>query len=287
MSHPKPRKDLGQHFLTDRNILRKITDFAGLAPGDAVVEVGPGTGTLTGVLLERGCRVLALELDPALAAGLRERFAGEPRLAVENLDAVKADFGALLARHGIPAPVRVAGNFPYNVGTGIVRNLLPLRGTILSVCALLQEEVVRRMSAEPGADDYGYLTLDCRYHAEVARGFKVHPGSFHPPPKVDSRTVRLDLRPAPPLAPDAERAFFHLISRGFLHRRKMLAGSLASGGTDTGAWRALLAEAGIAETARPETVSFDAWLKLAEAAVRRFPGTVFRHGRNGLTGGRP
>ncbi|MBP7865057.1 MAG: ribosomal RNA small subunit methyltransferase A [Acidobacteria bacterium] len=286
MSHPKPRKNLGQHFLTDRNILRKIADFAGVAAGEPVVEVGPGTGTLTEVLLERGCRVLALELDTALAEGLRGRFAGEPRLTVENLDAVKVDLGALLARHGITTPVRVAGNFPYNVGTGIVRKLIPLRGTVSSVCALLQEEVVRRMSAGPGSDDYGYLTLDCRYHAEVAQGFKVHPGSFYPPPKVDSRTVRLDLRPAPLLDPDAERAFFHLVSRGFLHRRKMLAGSLASGAAGAATWKAILAEAGIDGAARPETVGFDAWLRLSQTAARSLPAMVFRNGRHGPDGGR-
>lgn len=286
MSHPKPRKNLGQHFLTDRNILRKIVEFAGVSTAEIIIEIGPGTGALTEVLLGKGCRVLALELDPELAEGLRERFTGEKRLTVVNTDAVKTDIRALLAEQGVDAPVRVVGNFPYNVGTGIVRNLIPLRGVVSAVGALLQEEVVRRMSAESGSADFGYLTLDCGYHARVTRGFKVHPGSFYPPPKVDSRTVRLDLRPAPLLSPDAERAFFHLIGRGFLHRRKMLAGSLASRAADAATWKALLAGAGIAETARPETVGFDAWLRLAEIAAGRLPGTVFENGRHGLDGGR-
>ena len=271
MSHPKPKKELAQHFLTDRNILRKIVDF-GLAEAEGVVvEVGPGPGGLTVELLEKGCRVLALELDGALAAGLQERFAGEPRLAVRETDALKADLPALLAGHGFPAPVRVIGNFPYNVGSAIVRRFIEMRGLVLSACALLQEEVARRMAAVPGSDDFGFLSLAVSYHGAVVKGFKVHPGSFYPPPKVDSRTVRVDVCETPRLPPDRETVFFHLIEAAFRQRRKTLARSLAGWAGPKMPWPDILAGCGLSAAVRPEEVPLDRWLDLARATPAELP----------------
>ena len=229
-----PKKSLGQHFLADRNILAGIVGLLELEAGQVVVEIGAGPGSLTRALLERGCRVLAVEIDPRCCEKLRAELGGEPGFRLIQADALTADFPGLLREAGFPPPVAVAGNFPYNVGTALLRRLLPRREWVRRIGGLLQDEVVQRLAAAPGTPAYGYLTLYAWYFAATSPGALVRPGAFRPPPKVLSRTFRSDLRAGPLLPPEAEARYLKLISAAFAAPRKTLANNLRRAGWPAG-----------------------------------------------------
>lgn len=258
-----PKKSLGQHFLADRNILAGILDLLGLEAGQDVVEIGPGPGGLTRALLERGCRVLAVEIDPRCGEALRAELGGEPGFRLVQADALKADFPALLREAGFRPPVTVAGNFPYNVGTALLRRILPQREWVRRVGGLLQDEVVRRLAAAPGTPDYGYLTLYAWYYAVTSAGALVRPGAFRPPPKVRSRTFRAEVRPAPLLPPEAEARYLELVSAAFAAPRKTLANNLRRAGWPSPPLQDFLSGRGLPADARPAALAPEDYLKLA------------------------
>jgi 16S rRNA (adenine1518-N6/adenine1519-N6)-dimethyltransferase len=206
------RQRLGQHFLTDPNILRRIAEAA-CAPGEPLmVEIGPGKGALTQHLLNRAERVVAIELDSALAASLT---GSHPRLEVIPGDALKVD----LARWP-DAPV--AGNLPYYVATPIISRVARLGRPAVF---LIQKEVAQRIAASPGSRDYGYLSVETQLFAEPELLFTVKPGAFRPPPQVDSAVIRLTPRR---LFPDLETdRFLAFASAAFRHKRKTLRNNLA------------------------------------------------------------
>ncbi len=259
---PSPKKSLGQHFLSDRNIMSKMEALADLQPGSALIEIGPGPGDLTAFLLERGYRVAAVEIDERMESALTERLGNHPAFTLVGADALSVDYPELIRTLGFTPPVPVMGNFPYNVGTHLIRTLLPLRGTIDRICCLLQEEVVRRMTAAPGSPDYGYLSVYCRYFSEPVAGFRVRPGSFHPRPRVQSMTTRLDLRPTPLLPPDQEPRFLALLSAAFRFRRKSLANNLVETGPGREILVEFLSERSLSPVARAEELGLDDFLAL-------------------------
>jgi 16S rRNA (adenine1518-N6/adenine1519-N6)-dimethyltransferase len=260
-----PRKSLGQHYLTDANILRKIVGMAGLSPGEAVLEIGPGPGDLTRILLERGHPVAAIEIDERHWTNLQEIYGGNPNLHLFLADAVKADFATILGDAGLIPPVTVIGNFPYNVGTHLLRRMLPRADLFRGVCALLQEEVVRRVTAEPGSGEYGYLSVFCRLYAEPLPGFRVQPGSFFPPPKVRSQTVFLRLHRPPQLQPDEAGQFLDIVSAGFTHRRKTLLRNLFVAGFPEKSVRETLAGLALAPDVRAEQLGLPQFLALYQS----------------------
>lgn len=255
----RAKKRFGQHFLTDSNILDRIAAAAGVSSGDAVLEIGPGCGTLTTRLLAAGARVTAVEIDRDAAAFLRATFA-EHDVAVIEEDALQVDFAALLADTS-----RVAANLPYNVGTKIVFRLLEAETSVEVMAVMLQREVAERMTATPGTKAYGAMTLQLAELAEAEIAFRVKPGAFTPPPKVDSAVVVL--RPhAEPRIPDAELSaeFRRVVTAGFAMRRKNIRNALGALIGKPAADVSLEA-VGIDPRCRAETLEFDDFLRLATA----------------------
>jgi 16S rRNA (adenine1518-N6/adenine1519-N6)-dimethyltransferase len=253
---PPLKKALGQHHLVDGALCRPLIDF--LAPeGGRVLEIGPGGGVLTAGLLAAGARVLGWELDAAWAAELRRRLAG-PRLALVVGDALEIAWGRL------PPPTLVAGNLPYNVATAILQDLLPHHARIPRAAFLVQKEVAERIVAPPGSGAYGSFSVLVAAYARPRLLGRVRPGSFRPPPKVESAFVGLELKP-PPL-PDVEMPdFVALVRLAFAQRRKTLRNALAAGWGRERA-EAVLAAAGLPERVRAEELGLAEFLEIYEQA---------------------
>ncbi len=257
MRKPLLKKALGQHHLVDGALCRPLLEF--LAPaGKRVLEIGPGGGVLTAELLDAGARVLGWELDLDWAAVLRRRLP-DPRLSLVVGDALE------MAWDRLPAPTLVAGNLPYNVATAILEDLLPHHARIPRAAFLVQKEVADRIVAAPGADAYGSFSVIVAAYARPRILGRVKPGSFRPPPKVDSAFVGLDLQ-TPPL-PKAEMGdFIAFVRLAFAQRRKTLRNALAAGWGKERA-EAVLAKAGISERARAEELGLESFLGVYAAAM--------------------
>lgn len=210
------RKRFGQHFLTDRAVIDDIVRAIDPQPGEALVEIGPGLGAMTGPLVERCRRLQVIELDRDLAARLRRR----PELDVIEADVLTVDFGALAATAA--QPLRVVGNLPYNISTPILFHLLGAVDSVLDQHFMLQKEVVERMAAAPGCKDYGRLSvmLQWRYHIESV--LDVPPTAFDPPPRVDSAVVRMLPLPRETVAGINASRLGELVAVAFSQRRKLL-----------------------------------------------------------------
>jgi 16S rRNA (adenine1518-N6/adenine1519-N6)-dimethyltransferase len=240
----RARKRFGQHFLHDRGVLERIAASVAPQPGEHIVEVGPGAGALTAVLLQKIPSIDAIEIDRDLAASLRERWPDTLRL--QEGDALDFDFTRLAAERG--GKLRLVGNLPYNISTPLLFHFLTHRHAISDLTVMLQKEVIDRMAATPGSDDYGRLTVMLAPWFDIAKLFDVGPGAFQPPPRVWSAVARLRVLEEPRFAvPDAYAA---IVARAFSQRRKTLRNSLR-GLLVEGAWR----DTGIDDGARPETLS--------------------------------
>ena len=254
---PPVRKSLGQHFLTDRGILNRIVD--GLAPGpqDTVVEIGPGRGALTDILKERAGRVVAIEVDRALAAMLRTRYAGDARIHI-----IQADVLGVQLTDAAGGPFLLAGNVPYNITTPILFHALE-RPRPRRMVFLVQREVADRMQAAPGGKEYGALTVNLQVLATVRTLFGVPAGAFHPKPKVSSAVVELVPLAAPAVLPEEEQPFREFVQAVFGMRRKQMKRSIrAIVPSSRVAAEDLLARCGIEPEARPETLSVEQFVAL-------------------------
>ncbi len=245
-----PRKRYGQHFLHDRGVIAKIVAAVDPQPGDAIVEVGPGTGALTGPLLDRVSRLEAIEIDRDLAARLEAEY---PRLRLHRGDVLKFDFAQL------PDRLRVVGNLPYNVSTPFLFRLAEVADRLRDAHFMLQREVVDRMVARPSTPEYGRLSVMLQYRFEMRKLFDVKPGAFRPPPKVDSAVVRLVPRPGRLGAKDAA-ALARVVTAAFTKRRKQLRNALG-GVVDEDGLRAL----GIDPRLRPENLGVPQYVAIANA----------------------
>lgn len=194
----RPRPRLGQHFLHDRGILARIVRAVQIEPGERVVEIGPGRGALTEHLLQAGADLVAVELDPALAEHLRQRFGDEKNFRLVEGDFLNVELAELAGQN---PKIAVAGNLPYYVTSPIVRRVLDSSDLVSRAVFLVQKETGERIAARKGTRDYGFLSALCRLRAEPELLFPVKPGAFRPPPRVDSAVIRLTMRdqPAPPL----------------------------------------------------------------------------------------
>lgn len=264
---PRPRKRLGQHFLSDPRILSRIVDALDPGPGETVVEVGPGRGALTDLLRERSGRVIAVELDRVLAQRLRERYVDDPRVRIVEGDVLDLSLGALAG-----GPYALVGNVPYYITTPIVFHALEAPRPTRAVF-LVQREVAERMTAGPGGREYGALTVNLGALARVEMLFRVPAGAFQPPPRVESAVVRITPLEEPPVAPGEEARFRTLVQAVFALRRKQMGRVLRSvAGLDQEHAARLLAELGIDPAARPETLDAASFVRLA----RRLPQGVPR-----------
>lgn len=255
MRSPLLKKALGQHHLVDGSLCRPLVRFLDPA-GHRVLEIGPGGGVLTAELLAAGARVLGWELDPAWAAALRHRLP-DPHLALAVGDALEIGWRRL------PAPTLVAGNLPYNVATAILERLLPHHANIPKAAVLVQKEVADRLVATPRDPAYGSLSVIVAAYAQASILGRVKPGSFRPPPKVDSAFVGLTLHP-PPLPDDEMPAFVAFVRLAFAQRRKTLRNALASGWGREKA-EAVLEAARVAERVRAEELGVDELLRIYRA----------------------
>jgi len=226
-----PRKRLGQHFLTSRRALERIVAAAELSPGDTVLEVGAGLGTLTWALAQNAGLVIAVEKDPALIAVLRDLFGASSNVHLVEGDILSLDPSSLL--RGAPSrTVKVVSNLPYYLASTLILRFLYAGleglGEVPIACMVLtvQEEVGRRIVASPGTKEYGLLSVLVQYHAEPRIVASISRSSFYPRPEVDSVVVKLDVHPVPPLPAMDERLFVQVVRAAFGQRRKQLRNAL-------------------------------------------------------------
>ena len=256
MNH-RPRKRFGQNFLIDNNVVDNIVHAIDPRPGDHLVEIGPGQGAMTAPLLESVGAMDVIELDRDLAPWLEQNLGAAGSLRVHCADALRFDFRSL-AEDG--RPLRVVGNLPYNISTPLLFHLTTTIDIIQDMHFMLQKEVVQRMAAGPGGKDYGRLSVMIQYYCGVEKLFDVRPGSFRPPPKVDSSVVRLIPHAEKPAPVRDENDLATIVAAAFNQRRKTLRNALK-------AW--LTAEqitaAGVRPEARAETLSLEQFAALSDA----------------------
>lgn len=251
-----PSKQLGQNFLIDPNMARWIVSQLEISPDDAVVEVGPGAGSLTTHLVGQVRKLILIEFDARLAAALKERFKDDPSVEVHHEDAVKFD-GRRLFKH---RPLKFLGNLPYSCGGAIMKNLLSRPHPFERAVIMLQKEVIDRLAAKPGSKDYGILTLRTQANWEVRSLRTVPPEAFYPQPKIDSSVAVLTPR-TDGLPVFDYRLYDELIRRGFAQRRKQLKKQLPDGPD----WEALTQDLGVAPTVRGEELTLAQWVDLTRA----------------------
>lgn len=253
------RRALGQHFLRDAAVARAIVDLVTPTPVDLALEIGPGRGALTGELFRRAGRVIALEVDPVLAAKLRERLPG-----VEVLDADARTWDYRSVPHPGDGRVLVVGNLPYSVAKPIVMALIDAGPVIDEMALMLQREVAERLAAPPGSRTYGSLSVLTQLHSDVRLALRVPPGAFEPPPKVESAVVHLRVLPSLRVPVADERRFRTVVRAAFAQRRKMVANALAGSlGLPVEEVRRALERAGIDPGRRAETLTISEFARVA------------------------
>lgn len=272
-----PARRLGQHFLTDRNLLRRIVDALEPTPGELALEIGPGRGSLTAELVARGVRVVAIEKDARLAAGLAGGSVGGSApgsLRVVTGDALALDWHALVADAVATGPAarvppfKVIGNIPYAITSPLIARALvpPLPARIV---VLVQREVADRLAAAPGSKTYGALSVGVQAVCQVERLFTVRAGAFAPPPTVESAVVRLTPRATPLISSPELAAFRAFVTACFSRRRKQLRNVLVGvTGQPSERVEAGIRALGLEPSARPETLAPDAFVRLLRWSAR-------------------
>jgi 16S rRNA (adenine1518-N6/adenine1519-N6)-dimethyltransferase len=272
MSFPRAKKRLGQNFLVDETYARRIVGALGPRAGETVVEIGPGRGALTSLLLEGGARVVAVELDRELAPLLRDRFGGREDFKLVEADALAADLCTAIKP---AAAARVVANLPYNISTAILQRLIEQRGCVSEMVLMLQREVVERITAPAGSAERGYLTVLVEAFCESAALFDVPPGAFRPVPKVWSTVARLRVRGAAAEDFD-ERLLLRLVGAGFAQKRKTILNNLRSAPEElsalveqVGGVSSLLEAAGVDPRRRAEALTLAEWVNLTNSLKPR------------------
>ena len=256
----RPTKALGQHFLADPNLARRIAELTGAGPGDRLLEIGAGLGSLTVALADRGAEVLAVELDRALLSALQEVVADRGGVRVLAGDAVRLDWVELLG----DGEWRMASNLPYNVAVPVVLRLLEEAPSVRDLVVMVQREVGERLAASPDDEAYGAVSAKVAYFADARLLRRIPSSVFWPEPKVESVLVRLTPR-EPPVSTPRDR-LFRVIDEGFAQRRKTMANALVRLGLDRAAAARLLESCGVDIRVRAESLSLEQLACLAEAA---------------------
>lgn len=259
--NPRPKKSLGQHFLNDRAILRRIVDACDITSSDTVIEIGPGTGALTRLLAEKAKTLYALELDAGLIQRLREEFSSYANVRILHQDAVTVDPASFAGER-----IKVIGNIPYYISTPLLERLFAFRSKISIVGITVQKEFARRIVAPPGSKEYGCLSCFAQYHSDPEILFTIKRGSFFPVPKVDSSFLLLRMKQQVLFEADpaAETAFFRLVRAAFSQRRKMLKNTLKDI-VPAGVLTDFFARKNIHPQSRAENVSLEDFAELAAA----------------------
>lgn len=258
-------KRLGQNFLIHGGTVEAIVETADICPGDRVLEIGPGIGTLTQGLAEAGASVTAVELDKKLPAVLAETLSGYDPVRIVGGDILKTDIPALMGEE----PFKVVANLPYYITTPILLTLLERRLPITRIVTMVQREVAERMIALPGGRDYGALSVAVQYYTEPRLAIEVSPRCFLPPPAVESAVMDCVVRKTPPVAVEDEKHFFRVVRAAFGQRRKTIGNALKSLGLPRDILQGALSKAGIDPLRRGETLSLSEFAALAGALTEK------------------
>jgi 16S rRNA (adenine1518-N6/adenine1519-N6)-dimethyltransferase len=262
---PKRKPKLGQNFLIDAGAASRVIEALGDVSNRTVIEIGPGRGVLTDLLVSRARRVIGIELDRVLAAQLRMKYATRENIEVLESDFVTAEFPSMVGRrpgplHDLrptqPETVDIVGNLPYYITSDIVLRILELHNNIERAVIMVQREVADRIAAEPGSRDYGLLSATAQLFARVDKLFTLPPGAFSPPPQVHSGVVRLTMAPRLEELQVEEAPFIAFLKAAFAQKRKTLANNLR-GQYDAAAIRAALKTAGLRADVRAEAISLE------------------------------
>ena len=257
----KMSKKLGQNFLIKRGIVDEIVHAAELIPGEPVLEVGPGIGTLTQGLAQSGADVTAIELDRRLLEVLDTTLASYDNVRIIHGDVLKLDVPSIMNHK----PFKVVANLPYYITTPIIMSLLESKLPIERLVVMVQKEVALRMVAKPGTKDYGALSVAVQYYTEPDIVLDVPPKSFLPAPAVTSSVIRCVLRDKPPVDVIDEKLFFRVVKAGFAQRRKTFANTMKTTGLSKDRIEELLAKANIDGQRRGETFTLQEFADVANA----------------------
>lgn len=266
------KKSLGQNFLTEPNILRKIVQTADITASDNVIEVGPGIGALTEQLAQHAQEVLAVEVDDRLIPVLQDTLSEYDNIGIVNQDILKVDLAKLVQEFRHPGAVKVVANLPYYITTPIMMHFLESAVDVEELVVMMQKEVADRISAKPGTKAYGSLSIAVQYHMDASLAFIVPKTVFFPQPNVDSAILKLVKREKPAVEVMDEKKFFKLTKAAFQLRRKTLWNNLLhvyGKDEETRQWlTASLAAAGIDPKRRGETLSLQEFAALSNAMVQ-------------------
>lgn len=257
----KMSKKLGQNFLIKRGIVDEIVHAAELTPGEPVLEVGPGIGTLTQGLAQSGADVTAIELDRRLLAVLDTTLASYDNVRIIHGDVLKLDVPSIMNHK----PFKVVANLPYYITTPIIMSLLESKLPIERLVVMVQKEVALRMVAKPGTKDYGALSVAVQYYTEPDIVLDVPPKSFLPAPAVTSSVIRCVLRDKPPVDVIDEKLFFRVVKAGFAQRRKTFSNTMKTTGLSKDRIEELLAKANIDGQRRGESFTLQEFADVANA----------------------
>ena len=267
----RPKRRFGQNFLVDQNVVDRIVSAVAPRSDETLVEIGSGRGVLTGRLIEKAGRVIAIEFDRDLIPQLRRQFHASVNLLIVEADALAIDLCNAIQ----PAPkARVVANLPYNIATAILQRLIEQRRCLSDMTLMLQREVVDRIAAEAGSPDRGYLSVLVEAYCDVERLFDVPPQAFRPVPKVWSTVVSLRLRPQLGADVKDEKLLLRVVSAGFAQPRKTILNNLRDAPEELqqllkrrGGASIVLCNAGIPPLRRAETLTLDEWSLLVNALV--------------------
>ena len=265
-------RSLGQNFITDRSIIERIVEGAGVGENDLVIEIGPGIGVLTAEAAEAAARVIAVEIDSKLIPILSETLAEYDNIKVINQDILKTDVNKIIeeekAAGNFTGAVRIIGNLPYYITTPIIMGLLESGVKADSITVMMQKEVADRIKASPGSKTYGAISAAVQYYCIVEQIASVPKEVFVPRPKVDSAVLNLHIRKEKPVELTDEKMFFACIRSGFGQRRKTLLNSLTgTAGLSKEDIMNILSTAGIDPVRRAETLNMEEFAAIANEAA--------------------
>jgi 16S rRNA (adenine1518-N6/adenine1519-N6)-dimethyltransferase len=262
----QPQKGLGQNFLISERSLRRIVAAADLEPGDMVLEVGPGLGTLTRLLAQRAERVIAVELDQRLVEILSQALADFPNVEIVQGDILEMEPGGAGGVSGLSPGYKVVANLPYYITSAVLRHLLTARVKPQWMVVTVQREVAQRMIAGPG--QMSLLSVSVQFYGRPRVVARIPAGAFYPVPKVNSAVVRIDLYDSPPVAVADVDRFFQVVRAGFGQRRKQLRNALAHGlSLPVSTVVEALHRAGVDEKRRAQTVSIEEWARITQETI--------------------
>jgi 16S rRNA (adenine1518-N6/adenine1519-N6)-dimethyltransferase len=259
------KKSLGQHILQNVGAAKRIVDSLDLSDGDSVLEIGPGNGALTSILVRHPIRLVAIELDERMTKQLKERLGETNRLQIVNDDILKCNLGILAGN----STWKVVGNLPYNITSSILKKVFDNRSLFSTAVFTVQKEVADRMTASAGSADYSSLTVFTNTYCHAKKLFHLRPGSFFPPPKVSSAVVHLTFRDRTAVAEEHLERFSTFVQALFSHRRKTILNSLAMvTSIDKEKLASILERVDIPTASRPQTISVEKYALLFTAIDR-------------------